>query len=434
MPSLLSKILHKKSPSKDSGADHSTVDDEDPFVSVDSGSPSMTSSRSRSISMDEAPITPRSGSESGTVSTSPHSPVFHRRQGDGPEFVSPSRSAPPPPLPPKDDDRGNLATVTPFSGLPPGAEPARLTRPADVLIVPSAGTQAVSLGTSSTSGIRPLDSIIPGPSSSPLGNLEERMQRVGLDDNVYMDQSVIPKAATITTFSPHRQPLEESRRSLVESIIKETQERKAAKGDLTDEAREIFRRAGLEESLLKTNTVDIKTKWLEPVIQEHIIPRERHEYITIIDRHIHRHHVYPKIQPIEDPDPIILETRHRIFSPKTGHWHEVIGDDAARAILGEDVFTNGPKEVRMKRARALPEIYAAVTAAPSEDETSIVPRRLPALFSGSEEDLTEAGFGTGGRGAVEREGLKGENLGQWRRVQPGILFGQKENDHVAMVN
>lgn len=50
----------------------------------------------------------------------------------------------------------------------------------------------------------------------------------------------------------------------------------------------------------------------------------------------------------------MLEPRHRLFDAVTGQWHEVVGDQAAIDILGEDVFYNGPKEVRMTRAMALP--------------------------------------------------------------------------------
>jgi hypothetical protein len=44
----------------------------------------------------------------------------------------------------------------------------------------------------------------------------------------------------------------------------------------------------------------------------------------------------PKIQPIFDPDPIVLPTRHR-FRDHEGNLREVVGDEAARAILGDDM-------------------------------------------------------------------------------------------------
>lgn len=50
----------------------------------------------------------------------------------------------------------------------------------------------------------------------------------------------------------------------------------------------------------------------------------------------------------------MLPTRHRFFSPIDGHWHEVIGDEAAIAILGKDVFLYGPKVMRHVRALVTP--------------------------------------------------------------------------------
>jgi hypothetical protein len=76
--------------------------------------------------------------------------------------------------------------------------------------------------------------------------------------------------------------------------------------------------------------------------------------------------ISPTIQPIYDPDPIILPTRHRFFSPIDGHWHEVIGDEAAIDILGEDVFLYGPKVIRQVRALYTPESKGDVPTINSE--------------------------------------------------------------------
>lgn len=48
----------------------------------------------------------------------------------------------------------------------------------------------------------------------------------------------------------------------------------------------------------------------------------------------------------------MLPPRHRFFSALDGHWHEVVGDDAAIAILGEDVFLHGPQFRRVDRRPA----------------------------------------------------------------------------------
>ena len=123
----------------------------------------------------------------------------------------------------------------------------------------------------------------------------------------------------------------------------------------------------------------------------------------------------PKIQPVEDPDPIMLEPRHRIFSAATGQWHEVIGDENARAILGEDVFANGPREVRTKRTKAVAGLSPTSPTTPRGDG----------------EDPTEAGFGTGGRGAVEREGVLGQTMSDWRSAERGGFFGRRDSEEVG---
>lgn len=41
----------------------------------------------------------------------------------------------------------------------------------------------------------------------------------------------------------------------------------------------------------------------------------------------------PYIQPIFDPKPTVLPTRH-LFRDRDGNWREVIGDEAAERVLG----------------------------------------------------------------------------------------------------
>ena len=128
----------------------------------------------------------------------------------------------------------------------------------------------------------------------------------------------------------------------------------------------------------------------------------------------------PKIQPIEDPNPIILPPLHRIFSPQTGKWHEVQGDEAAIAILGEDVFYNGPKETRTERK-------------PCEETFDRSDDSVLKFLSHGKEDLTAEGFGTGGKGrVVERQGVLGQELGDWKDVDRGNIFGHKEANEAAM--
>jgi hypothetical protein len=106
----------------------------------------------------------------------------------------------------------------------------------------------------------------------------------------------------------------------------------------------------------------------------------------------------PKIQPIFDPEPIILEPRHRIFSAADGQWHEVIGDASAIAILGEDAFYNGPKTVREVRKSVLPG------------------------FETENGEIEEGGIGRGMGRVREREGLLGGQWGPWKDAGRGKVF------------
>ena len=101
----------------------------------------------------------------------------------------------------------------------------------------------------------------------------------------------------------------------------------------------------------------------------------------------------PKIQPIFDPKPTTLEPRHRIFSSADGQWHEVVGDAAAIAILGEDAFYNGKNEKRQVR-------------------------NLDFGGRGEQdgEGVRDNGVGSGTGRVREREGVLGGKMGQWTEV------------------
>jgi hypothetical protein len=107
------------------------------------------------------------------------------------------------------------------------------------------------------------------------------------------------------------------------------------------------------------------------------------------------HSCSPKILPVSDTDPIVLEPRHRIFSTTDGKWHEVVGDAAAIEILGKEAFRSGEKEVRDIRGHALPG-FGEVTEL-------------------SERDKAEAGLVGRTARVLQREGVKGE-MGEWREV------------------
>lgn len=179
------------------------------------------------------------------------------------------------------------------------------------------------------------------------------------------------------------------------------------------EQREIFERAGLTDNLDNRGEVEVRTEWLKPVVHETIRPIVHTEITEVvnIDRHIY--HIYPKIQPIHDPDPIRLPPRHRIFSPVDGAWHEVIGDEAALAILGPAVFYNGWREYREYRAPALPGL--------TEDGEVLVFSEM----RGSKEPAFEAR-------EIEREGERGK-LGGWRALA-GKLDGKgQQGDDARMI-
>jgi hypothetical protein len=77
----------------------------------------------------------------------------------------------------------------------------------------------------------------------------------------------------------------------------------------------------------------------------------------------------PRIQPIEDPNPIELQSKHRIFSVTDGRWHEVEGDAAAIELLGRETFEHGEKEVRYTREPVSEERHSVSNTAPETDAT-----------------------------------------------------------------
>jgi len=83
-----------------------------------------------------------------------------------------------------------------------------------------------------------------------------------------------------------------------------------------------------------------------------------------------------------------------MFSPRTGHWHEVIGDAEAIGLLGEDAFLNGPKQYREIRRAA-----------------------LPGLDSSYEEQPDEIKQAAGKARVIERESVEGVSTGHWRTVK-----------------
>lgn len=68
-------------------------------------------------------------------------------------------------------------------------------------------------------------------------------------------------------------------------------------------------------------------------LQERVVPVETVTYQLVIFREVHKYHIYPFIQPIRDPSPTILPTRH-LFRDRDGNLREVIGDEAAERVLG----------------------------------------------------------------------------------------------------
>lgn len=99
--------------------------------------------------------------------------------------------------------------------------------------------------------------------------------------------------------------LDESRKEMVDGLFASAKANKQH-GPLSKEGVEIFGKAKMADLVGKEDTVEIKTKWLKPIVQaslsiqggvtfaneqERIIPRVHTIYTTVIDRHVHHHHV-----------------------------------------------------------------------------------------------------------------------------------------------
>ncbi|WVQ83771.1 hypothetical protein IAT38_005915 [Cryptococcus sp. DSM 104549] len=159
-----------------------------------------------------------------------------------------------------------------------------------------------------------------------------------------------------TTAAEASAALDAQRHSLITDIRSASQARTHSGGappTLSQEGHEVFRKAGMEDLVGTKGTVDVKTRWMKPIVQEHIRPKVHTEYTTVIERHNHSHHIHPKILPVADPSPTLLPPKHRIFSPLTNSWHE-LDEASARSVLGDDVFLHGEQERREVRRAALP--------------------------------------------------------------------------------
>lgn len=53
----------------------------------------------------------------------------------------------------------------------------------------------------------------------------------------------------------------------------------------------------------------------------------------------------PYVQPIVDPNPRVMPTRH-LFKDRDGNWREIIGDEAAEAVLGHKLVLDGSDGAR----------------------------------------------------------------------------------------
>lgn len=235
--------------------------------------------------------------------------------------------------------------------------------------------------------------------------------------------------------------LEKHRAELNDKIKAGLSARSKERQPLTEEGYEVFEKAGMKDLVGKADTIETNTKWLEPVVKEHIRPQVHTEYTTNIDREIHIYHEYPRILPVEDPNPTTQPARHRIFSVVDNKWHEV--DEAtAREVLGDDVFENGQKEVREKRYSLLP----GLGEMRKEDQdkwrlvngqwVEITGDREPSQSRPGGEQEDENGFLWGkGNGKVwEREYTMGETASDWKEVAKEKLgLGHKSTENTKEV-
>lgn len=106
----------------------------------------------------------------------------------------------------------------------------------------------------------------------------------------------------------------------------------------------------------------------------------------------------------------MLQPRHRMFSPRTGHWHEVIGDAEAISLLGEDAFLNGPKQYREIRRAALPGLDSSY-----EDQPDEIKYAGPARI-------------------IERETVEGGPTGHWQTIKGKFSSREGAEDDVHLID
>jgi hypothetical protein len=106
----------------------------------------------------------------------------------------------------------------------------------------------------------------------------------------------------------------------------------------------------------------------------------------------------------------MLQPRHRMFSPRTGHWHEVIGDAEAISLLGEDAFLNGPKQYREVRRAA-----------------------LPGLDSSYEDQPDEIKY-PGKARVIERETVEGGSTGHWHLLKGNSSTKDEVEDDIHLID
>jgi hypothetical protein len=141
------------------------------------------------------------------------------------------------------------------------------------------------------------------PSRNPDIDSSEHLQRHLAHLSLFPDQ-ITTRPNTLLRLLPsvNSPPLEVQRDAQVQEIILESKARKAQQPVLTEFGRDVFRVGRIEHVLGTPNTVEVHTRWLEPVIQvrynvtmtdrqEHVRPFEHTEFFTVINRDIHKYHV-----------------------------------------------------------------------------------------------------------------------------------------------
>ena len=86
-------------------------------------------------------------------------------------------------------------------------------------------------------------------------------------------------------------PLNEQRAEMVQGINESIQVRKGDQGGLTAQGEDIFRQAGMEDAIGVKDTIDVQARYLKPVVQERIVRKEHTDYMTVINREVHKYHI-----------------------------------------------------------------------------------------------------------------------------------------------